>query len=138
MSLSDGSCESILRGSDWSRVKISSSFFGQANRHEVGERQFFKRSIGGRQLALTAVDDDEIRKRPALFQQAAEAPQDHLVHRGDVVRRRRFLWRSESGATRPRRPLVSAAKTPIRYFRYSPGLMRPSSQTTIDATVSLP
>ncbi len=60
-------------------------FLRDADRHEVGEAEFAERVIRRRQLALTAVDDDQIGKRPALLEQRAIAPQHDFVHRCEVV-----------------------------------------------------
>ena len=95
------------------------------------------------ELSLAAVDQDQIGKRSALLEQLAVAPQHDFVHRGEVVvdsaaglalGRWRGVGVRASSRGRARMPLEPR----IRNFRYSPRRIRPSSQTTIDATVSLP
>ena len=101
-----------------------------ADRHQVRQAEFLERGVGRRQLALAAVDQHEIGKRPAVLEQLAIAPQHDLVHRREVV---------VNGPALGAGTAVAARLPPlIRNFRYSPRRMRPSSHTTIDATVSLP
>ena len=47
--------------------------------------ELFERGVRGRELALAAVDEDQIGKRPALLEQLAVATQHDLVHRGEIV-----------------------------------------------------
>ena len=149
---------------------------GDPDRDERSEPELLERLVGRRELALAAVDQHEIRKRPARLEKLAVAPQDDFVHRGEVVqdhcargsalarcgcaarglaarggrRRCRIGVRAQLSMHRHRRILQEAPLTPsaerrapsadpwIRNFRYSDRFIRPSSQTTIDATVSAP
>ena len=59
-----------------------------ADRNQVGETKLLQRVVGGRQLPLAAVDQNEVWKRPALFEELAIPPRDDLVHRREIVRSR--------------------------------------------------
>ena len=56
-----------------------------ADRDEVREPELLERRVRRRQLALAAVDQDQIGKRPALLEQLAVAAQHDFVHRREVV-----------------------------------------------------
>ena len=59
--------------------------FRDADRDEIRQPQFLERRVGGRQLALAAVDHDQVRKRPALLEQLSVSTENDFVHGGEVV-----------------------------------------------------
>ena len=82
---------------------------------------------------------DQIGKRPALLEQLAVAPQHDFVHRREVVLAVGLGTRGWGLAAGLGRAAEPPSREPlIRNFRYSARRIRPSSHTTIDATVSLP
>src|SRR5690606_33595320 len=52
---------------------------------EIGEPNLLERVVGRIELALAAVDEDQVGKRSALFDHLAIPPPDDLSHRGEVV-----------------------------------------------------
>ena len=48
-------------------------------------RKNSRRAVSG-QLSRAAIDEDEVRKRPALFEQLSVAPQHDFVHGREIVR----------------------------------------------------
>ena len=102
------------------------ALLGQAGQRQVVQPELVEDRLGRADLALAAVDDDEVRHRPAALLLAAllarpghpePAAQDLLVA-GEVVR--------------ALRPVL------IRNRRYSPLRGLPSSNTTMLPTDSLP
>ena len=63
-----------------------------ADGDEVREPELLERRIRRRQLSLAAVDQHQIRKRPAVLEQLAVAAQHDFVHRREVVLRRGRGW----------------------------------------------
>ena len=60
-------------------------FLGQANRHEVGQADRLERRVSRIELALAAVDHNQIGERPAILQHARVAAPHHLLHRREVI-----------------------------------------------------
>ena len=75
---------------------------GDADERQVGDAEFGEHRLGGRELALAAVDEDEVGPgrggvgsspslggrafaRAGLLEQPREAPAEHLAHHGVVV-----------------------------------------------------
>jgi hypothetical protein len=83
---------------------------GDANGHQARKSELFECAVGSGQLSFATVDQDQIGERTTVFEYLAIAAQDPGSD-----------WS----------PL-------IRNFLYSDRFIRPSSQTTIEATVSLP
>ncbi len=80
----------VRRQRDWIDVlaRVNQLFLlRDAERHEVREAQLFERRVRRAQLAFPTVDDDEIRKGTALFEQLSVTTLDDLVHRREVVLR---------------------------------------------------
>ena len=80
-------------------------FLCQADGHQVRQPERFERLVGGLQLALAAVDHDQVRKRPALLEHAPIPPLRRPVHGGEVVQERSSLviqsYRHSSFVARP-------------------------------------
>ena len=85
-SRSAGDSRGSARPSARSRVKISSSCLARPTATSRSRPSSRKRRVGRGQLPLAAVDQDQIRKRPALLEHAPIAAQHDLVHGGEVVR----------------------------------------------------
>ena len=100
----------------------------EADRDQVGEAERLERLVGRRELALAAVDDDQVGKRAAVLEQLAVAPRDDLPHRGEVVEERGVrLQGSEPCPTR--RPVTRNAsgrdaELPVLALRSSGRLRR--------------
>ncbi len=60
-------------------------FLGDPRRNQATEAQFLERGVRRRELALAAVDQNQVGERPAVFEQLAIAAEDHLVHCSKVV-----------------------------------------------------
>ena len=60
-------------------------FLRDAHRDEVREPELLERGVRRRQLPLAAVDQDQIRKRSALFEQLSIAAPDDFVHGREIV-----------------------------------------------------
>ena len=60
-------------------------FLGDPDRDQRSESELLESFVGGRELALAAIDQHEIRKRPARLEKLAVATEDDFVHRGEVV-----------------------------------------------------
>src|SRR4029079_12922808 len=58
---------------------------GQPDGHEIRQAQRLERLVGGLELSLAAVDDDQIRKWTAVLEHAPVAALDHLLHRREIV-----------------------------------------------------
>src|SRR4051812_35558250 len=56
-----------------------------ADRHEVAEPELLQRGIRGRELSFSTVDDQEIRKRPALLEKLPAPSLNDFMHGGKVV-----------------------------------------------------
>src|SRR6476620_6179658 len=75
---------------------------GDPDPDERSEPELLESLVGRRELALAAIDQQEIRKRPARLEKLAVATEDDFVHRGEVVQepgvgaRRSALGRSWS------------------------------------------
>ena len=60
-------------------------FLGEADRDEIRQPEPLQRGIRGGELALAAVDHDEIGKRSAILEQSPVSPRHDFLHRGKVV-----------------------------------------------------
>src|SRR4051812_17589558 len=60
-------------------------FLRDADRDQVGEAKIFERGISGGQLTFAAVDQNQLGKRAALFEQLPIPAHHHLAHRREVV-----------------------------------------------------
>ena len=85
MSSSAGSLSGSAIGSCWSRVKSSSSFFAMPTATRLPRPSSLERVVGGRELSLAAVDQDQVGKRSALLR----APCDSAAARPRASRRNR-------------------------------------------------
>src|SRR6266542_6149191 len=60
-------------------------FLRDADSDQAAEPKLLERRIRGRELPLAAVDEDQIRKWAAVFEQLAVPAQDDFVHCREVV-----------------------------------------------------
>ena len=60
-------------------------FLREADGYQIRETELFKRRVGGRQLTLATVNQDQIRERAAFLEQLAIAASDDLVHGREVI-----------------------------------------------------
>jgi hypothetical protein len=91
-------------------------FLCQPDRHEPLETDLAQALVGRRELPFAAIDDHEVRKRTSVGQDALISPDDDLAHGREVVLHRAL-----------------DLELPVLAF-----LIRPSTATTIEATVSRP
>src|SRR5580765_5702969 len=66
---------------------------GDADRHQIRETERLERPVRGRQLALAAVDHDQVGERSSLFEHLPIASEHDFVHGGEVIMDRG--WRLE-------------------------------------------
>src|SRR5262245_51146677 len=60
-------------------------FLRDPDRHEIRKAERFERRVRSRYLSLAAVDQNQIRKRPALFEQLSIAALHDFMHRGKII-----------------------------------------------------